>query len=348
MHNHGLVNQVIIHADAAQEPGDPVPQELPQGEQRKRGRKNQHREADRVNRPVDHLIHLNPRGTAGQGLEVQHLQQSVKAGREGEGCQRLSPVSFQQLLRGHFSALLPRFLRRFRGYACFPFFLQPDIHQGRQDADHIDIQEVDQLVHHHIVFHQRPEAPGPEAEAHRAQQAEGQRRLFHDAARHQREQHISLGFNGQRPAGGTQRRSQIGIPEKREGEGQMRRHILHQILGAVIQPPGKRDPEQDREDNEIISRQNPPDPAVIELPGIRRRKTPAHGLRVGQEQQEGTEQYRAVHPDVTGTHQVIQVHGADDRRKPALLPDMEPADDENHQHPQAVQFRNPLPFFIHC
>ena len=248
VNNHRLVDQVIVHADPAEEPGHPVAQELPQGEERKWGGKNQQRKEDRIYRPVDHLIHLNHRGISGTRLETQHLQQAEKCRCENQGGQGL-PAILPQI-----QPFPQRFVRFLRDSRRCPFLLQPYIRHGRQDTDHVYVQEVDQLVYHHAVIHQRPQAPGPEAETHRAQDAKGHHRFFHHAAGNQREQEVSLRLNGQCPAGRAQRRRDIGVPEKGERERQMGRHILHHKLGGAVQLPGNRDSEQHRENNEIVSR----------------------------------------------------------------------------------------------
>ena len=114
-------------------------------------------------------------------------------------------------------------------------------------------------------------------------------------------------------------------------------HVLDQVGRGIIQVPRERDDEERRQENEIIPRQDPPRPAEIEFFCVRGGEAVPLCLRVGQEEQEGAEQHRAVHPDIAGAHQVVQAVASDDRAQPALLPDVVPAHDEDHQHPQAVQ-----------
>ena len=136
--------------------------------------------------------------------------------------------------------------------------------------------------------------------------------------------------------------------EKGKGEGQVGRHILHEKLGAGIQAEGQAYSKKGQRQHCVIPRQDPPRPPAVKSPDFRHWPAPEHRSRIGQIQQEGAHQHRAVHPDVPAAQQIIQGIAADDRRPPALLPDVVPADHENHQDPQSVQLRDPSFFPVHA
>ena len=332
MDDDRLVDQVIVHADAAEEAGHRVAQQLSQGQQRERRAQHQSGEAERVNRAVDHLPALDFDVVPGGGLEAQHPQQGEENEQENDGGKRLrqQPLFF---ISGGFRPLRA--------------FAHADERHGGQHPDRVDVEEVQQLVHDHGVVRQSPQAPGPETEAGKEQQAQRRNRFFHHAAGDQREQQVGLHLDGQGPAGGPEGRRDVGIVKEGEGKGQVGRHVLDHIRRAAVQVPGKGDADKNGQRDEIVAGQDPFHPAEIEIARVRRRGAVAHRLRVGQEEQEGTQQHGSVHPDISGADQVVQAVASQRRMQPALLPDMVPADDEDHQHPQAVQLRDPLSFLTH-
>ena len=159
MDDHGLVDQVIVHADAAEELRHRVAQEPAQRQQGKGRGERQGGEAQGVDRAVDHLVPLDRHIFPRRRLDAQHPQEPDERQDEYGRRQRLPQVPAG-------------------GVFCLPF-AQADIRRCREDPDNIHVQEIDQLVHHHAVVLQRPDAPGPEAEAQRAQERRRQRGLFH-------------------------------------------------------------------------------------------------------------------------------------------------------------------------
>ncbi len=226
----------------------------------------------------------------------------------------------------------------------FPPFPRQDgklhIKDRQPHAQGVHIQEGRQLIDHHGIIIQQPNAGIPPAPSQQRHAGKRVSRLLHRTPCQQWEQQISLHFNGQRPAGRTQGRGHVGICPEGEGERKMGDHIPPEKACIAIQPPGQRNCKKHQEQKGIVGRHNPCNPLPIKAPP-RRIGLPLHHMPgIRKEKEEPAEQDGTVHRHIPGTYQKVQGHTADAGCPPTLLPNVVPADDEHQQHPKAIQLRN--------
>ena len=121
--------------------------------------------------------------------------------------------------------------------------------------------------------------------------------------------------------------------------------ILYEVLRRGVQFPRQADCCQRDCQDAPVSGQDFPCPPPIEYPRFRQGCSPLPGRRVRAIEQKRAHQHCTVHPYISAPQQIIQAVISDYRRQPALLPDMVPADQKNHQCPKPVHFRDP--FLLH-
>ena len=122
----------------------------------------------------------------------------------------------------------------------------------------------------------------------------------------------------------------------------MHEQIIDQAIPARIHAIGNDNGKQHQERHKQIAGHNAHDAPSVKVPCRGQRHAFHTALRIGKEQKKRTEKNGSVHAHITGPDQIIQRIGSDIRCQPALLPEMEPGHNADHQDTEAVQFRNPL------
>ena len=314
------MQQVVVHRNRRQPAHHPVAHQKAQRARRKRQGEQDSRNGQPQQRAAHHLPGLQSRLAALPCLHPENAQHPP-GGKHAQ--QRCDPLP----------------CHRFAFFRCRVALHQPDIQQCRPHAQRVYVQKVCQLVDHHIVFIQPPDAPPAEGERPRCHCHQGAKGIFHRPPRQQREDQIRLHLDCDGPGSHPDGSCNIGCRVKRLGKGQVHHNIPHHIGAVVVQVPGQRHGKQQRQRDKIIAGHNAHDAALVKLFCVRYRLSQQHGTGIGQEQQKARKQNRSVHWHIPGAQQIIQRVTANARRQPGLLPKVVPADDKHQQHPQAVQFR---------